>query len=447
MWRPALLAAWVAALVCVAPAVDAWAQDRFEVQQLRPNPRQRGQAMASPGGRVARHGEWEFGALLNFADKPLTLESRRDAVLLGRVVGQQVAMHLLGSVGIIDHFELAFDWTLYLGQSGDALVGFGNAGAPDAGAGVGDLRIYPIVRVFERLRPAGQWSHELAFIGEIVAPIGREQDFQGERVRGGGHLAYTLTLPGEQRLHAAFGYLARPYARLFNLELDDTLRWSLALTIPAQQDFDVNIEVFGSASVRASDVGREELPTEVLLSGRYLADERFYITAGAGIGLVQGFGTPDFRGLIGLGYGARPSARTAAERRERAAARDVDVDVDMDMDMDVDPDDVPPADVPPADADDAGPDDAGATTGRSASQGGSAQPAPLSPDEIDSDGDGIPDYLDLCPFVPEDFDGIQDDDGCPELDADFDGILDEDDLCPLEPEDYDGIDDHDGCPE
>jgi outer membrane protein OmpA-like peptidoglycan-associated protein len=65
----------------------------------------------------------------------------------------------------------------------------------------------------------------------------------------------------------------------------------------------------------------------------------------------------------------------------------------------------------------------------------------------DSDGDGIPDGPDACPDEPEDNDGFQDDDGCPELDNDLDGVLDAQDKCANEPEDRDGYDDNDGCPE
>ncbi|TVQ92532.1 MAG: OmpA family protein [Deltaproteobacteria bacterium] len=65
----------------------------------------------------------------------------------------------------------------------------------------------------------------------------------------------------------------------------------------------------------------------------------------------------------------------------------------------------------------------------------------------DSDGDGIPDKHDLCPHDPEDFDGFQDYDGCPELDNDGDTFLDVDDLCPNDPEDFDGFEDTDGCPD
>ena len=97
----------------------------------------------------------------------------------------------------------------------------------------------------------------------------------------------------------------------------------------------------------------------------------------------------------------------------------------------------------------------------------------------DRDGDGIKDDVDRCPDQPEDFDGWQDDDGCPDPDNDGDGIADVDDRCPDipgpadnggcpvgiandrdgdgipddldkcpdEPEDKDGFQDEDGCPD
>lgn len=66
--------------------------------------------------------------------------------------------------------------------------------------------------------------------------------------------------------------------------------------------------------------------------------------------------------------------------------------------------------------------------------------------KLDTDGDGIPDEYDACPYEKED--GIGDpNDGCPTNDRDGDGIIDKLDKCPDEPEDKDGIDDQDGCPE
>lgn len=67
--------------------------------------------------------------------------------------------------------------------------------------------------------------------------------------------------------------------------------------------------------------------------------------------------------------------------------------------------------------------------------------------DLDNDKDGIPDKVDRCPDTPEDIDGFQDDDGCPEPDRDFDGIKDAVDKCPDKPEDKNGYQDDDGCPE
>ena len=67
--------------------------------------------------------------------------------------------------------------------------------------------------------------------------------------------------------------------------------------------------------------------------------------------------------------------------------------------------------------------------------------------DMDNDGDGIPDKLDKCPNEPEDKDGWQDSDGCPDPDNDGDGILDVDDKCPNDPETVNGIQDEDGCPD
>jgi len=85
---------------------------------------------------------------------------------------------------------------------------------------------------------------------------------------------------------------------------------------------------------------------------------------------------------------------------------------------------------------------------------GSAQPAVVAPanDERvaasdDRDNDGILDDVDKCPDDPEDRDGFEDEDGCPDPDNDRDGIADVNDKCPNEPETYNGYEDDDGCPD
>ena len=60
----------------------------------------------------------------------------------------------------------------------------------------------------------------------------------------------------------------------------------------------------------------------------------------------------------------------------------------------------------------------------------------------DRDHDGILDSVDKCPDDPEDKDGFQDADGCPDPDNDQDGIPDTADKCPNDP----GPPDNNGCP-
>jgi outer membrane protein OmpA-like peptidoglycan-associated protein len=78
--------------------------------------------------------------------------------------------------------------------------------------------------------------------------------------------------------------------------------------------------------------------------------------------------------------------------------------------------------------------------------GGLVFAPPVKP-EVDSDKDGIVDEEDRCPLDPEDKDGFEDADGCPDKDNDKDGILDGEDGCPDKAEDKDGFEDADGCPD
>ena len=67
--------------------------------------------------------------------------------------------------------------------------------------------------------------------------------------------------------------------------------------------------------------------------------------------------------------------------------------------------------------------------------------------DADPDHDGIPTRMDICPDVPEDRDGFEDQDGCPDPDNDQDGIPDDADRCPDDAEDMDNFEDTNGCPE
>lgn len=67
--------------------------------------------------------------------------------------------------------------------------------------------------------------------------------------------------------------------------------------------------------------------------------------------------------------------------------------------------------------------------------------------EPDTDADGIFDSKDACKDRPEDDDGFDDLDGCPDIDNDNDRVLDIADKCATVPEQDNGFQDDDGCPD
>ncbi len=69
-----------------------------------------------------------------------------------------------------------------------------------------------------------------------------------------------------------------------------------------------------------------------------------------------------------------------------------------------------------------------------------------APHEHDMDHDGVPDDLDQCPEIPEDRDGFEDSDGCPDVDNDGDGIIDTEDACPNTPGEPSPDPKKNGCP-
>jgi outer membrane protein OmpA-like peptidoglycan-associated protein len=79
--------------------------------------------------------------------------------------------------------------------------------------------------------------------------------------------------------------------------------------------------------------------------------------------------------------------------------------------------------------------------------GGATIAPAFDPLSLDRDKDGVPNKLDQCINIPEDLDGFEDDDGCPDEDNDKDTILDVNDRCPNDPEDFDDYQDRDGCPD
>jgi outer membrane protein OmpA-like peptidoglycan-associated protein len=215
---------------------------------------------------------------------------------------------------------------------------------------------------------------------------------------------------GGFRLAGNVGYLARKTETLMDLQVDDELyaRIGAGYRFASRPlEIDATTGISTAAAKPFAQINTD--PWELDLAAQYDVRRDVTLFALGGMGIGAGFGSPDYRIVLGLRFTRTPPI----------GPRDTDGDGIID-ELDKCP-------TEPEDRD-------------------GFEDADGCPDP-DNDKDGIPDVADRCPNEPEDKDGFEDADGCPDPDNDKDGIPDTEDRCPNEPEDKDGFEDTDGCPD
>jgi outer membrane protein OmpA-like peptidoglycan-associated protein len=395
-----------AAVLFAAPG--AWAQSdetRFDVQQLNPMPSQLTNYFGLSSAQVLESGQWEIGLFGHFADDPLVLRTA-DGDRIESIVGNQMTMNVLGSIGLEDIFEIGFDVPIILSQSGDEVSRIGDVNASDVSGGVGDFRVVPKVQFFNSNTDDEPGGAAIGFLLNTYLPSGEQDNFQGEGFRIEPRLAMDAVLRSGTRFSLNVGYMVRESIELENLTVGGALTYGLGAEFVTSQYLRVVAEFAGSAVLGAEELENEELPLEALFGFKIRPIETLVISLGGGGGLIEGAGTPDFRVFFGISGSVIP-------------------DRDPDRDGIFGDDDQCPLN--PEDLD-------------------GFEDADGCPDP-DNDEDGVLDVYDGCPMDPEDRDGYEDEDGCPDPDNDLDGLMDYEDECPLDPEDIDGWEDLDGCPD
>jgi outer membrane protein OmpA-like peptidoglycan-associated protein len=348
-----------------------------------------------------------FGARLDldYALNPLVVEAERgdSTTEAGSLVEHQLSAHLNFSLGLFERLVVFAGLPINLVQSGTS---FGVLPAGD-GAGLGDLFLGARGRIYGEPGDVFALGVQLAVSFPTAGAANAAQRYSGER---GVTFAPTLLL--EVRPHEVLritGNLGGRFrtdapAEVVNLAVGQEITWGLGLTVEAVRDLlRLYLEGYGSASFESS--AREAVPFEVLAGARVEPVRGLEVGAALGTGLSRGFGSPDFRGVLTVGYAQRPIRETIGDRDGDGLLDNVDRCPDEPEDRD------------------------------------SFQDEDGCPDP-DNDQDGILDTADQCPMEPEDRDGFEDENGCPDPDNDQDGILDRNDRCPNEP----GVPENQGCP-
>ncbi|MCY1036124.1 OmpA family protein [Corallococcus sp. BB11-1] len=417
----------------------------IDVQQYRPGPGAH-DVLGLNSARVAPHLTWNVGASLNYAHQPLNFYDPREDAFVYHIVERQLSLDLMGAVSLFDRLEVGV--VLPVTTTGSEPAGaVAESFANGVGkTGLGDLRVVPKLALLSR------GSLNLAVLAPFTLPTAGGSNFLGAdgptfQPRVAGEWA-TPSL----RLLANVGVNLRQTEQLRNLRVGNEFAFGVGAEVPITQALSAQATLAGAVGLKESNT--EEIPLEVLGAVKYRFANGFAAHVGAGPGLTRGYGTPAFRILAGLSFtpgGPKSAPPCALGPEDFDGFQDEDGCLDPDDDNDGIPDvkDVCPMDPETVNGyrdDDGCPDSVPEM--RPTAEGTTPPPAlTLPPAPADMDGDGIPDTEDRCATAPEDVDGFEDADGCPDPDNDRDGIPDAADQCPLEAEVINGVKDDDGCPD
>ncbi|MBZ4409469.1 OmpA family protein [Myxococcus sp. XM-1-1-1] len=446
--------AWFALALLLANGAQAQipASQAIDVQQYKPGPGAY-DVLGLHGARVGRHLDWNLGLSVNYADDPLNLlDPRRDAFVY-RIVDSQLTVDVLGALALFDWLEVGVALPISTTTSQPAgEVAPSLAQGVDA-TGIGDLRLVPKARLLST-----DGGLHLAVAASVTIPTSGGDEFLGSD-----GLTFQPRLIAEWatervRLLANVGVNLRGEERLRNLRVGSEFAYGIGAEVPLTEKLSVAATLAGALGLKETNT--EERPLEALGAVKYRFTRELAAHVGAGPGLTRGYGTPSFRVLGGLSW----TASSAPSSAPACTLGPEDYDGFQDDDHCLDPDDdndgiLDGPDVCPGEPEtfngyqdeDGCPDSPGehapASEDAPTQAPEASAPMTLPPAPVDTDQDGIVDSEDRCPSEPEDLDGFEDADGCPDPDNDRDGIPDTADACPLEAETINGVKDEDGCPD
>jgi hypothetical protein len=291
-------AAVIAGVLVVGTALPAFA---LNVQILRPT------TGAVQGYRLFTSeniGDREFwtGIHFNFDQEPLEVAVPGGTTpRISGIVDQFVTMDLLFSYGASPRLTL---------EAGLPINLFHNI-APqfipnrDQGGGdVGDLFLNGRIQIFDTGKTASHWG--MSLVPFLTLPTGRESIFFGEEsVTGGGILAVDRQWKAN-RIYLNLGTRFRHETeRIANLVVDHEFLYGLGFQRPIVKRWEINMiaEVYGTTRFKKFFHERVSMPVELSLVFEKKwsrLSHPLVLRFGGAFGLSDGYGTADFRGILGL---------------------------------------------------------------------------------------------------------------------------------------------------
>lgn len=409
LWLGGLAVLWASSVQAQSQRIPS-----VELERLQLNPGARDSLVLSTGDLLEK-GQYRLAFTAHYENEPLVLLENDERQ--GVIVTDRVTVHLSGAYAVTDWLELGAQVPV-VSQWGPDTSPLGVATPDTAALGTPWLQARAGILSERRDGPLDLGLHlGVALPLGSAATLTKDDGFVFTPRLGAGK-----SLGGTWRVGADVGALVR------------TKTYALS---PNQQPVrdEIGMEMNGGVNVSAGLFGLKEelvvrgtLPVadapeslEVLLGLRAPTGggSEVYLMGGPGFGQTPG--TPNFRVLAGINFGTDSgAAKRCVEGQPYEVSQCPDLDADGDGVKNV--------------------------ADRCPSTKGLAQLNGCA--DGDDDGDGILNLADRCATQPENVNGFEDADGCPDdPDTDKDGIADSKDACVNEAEDLDGFEDTNGCPD
>lgn len=326
--RCMLLCRWVVMLVvCYASLswqnAHAQTQDgtAFQIQQMRQWGDNAGLFQTLSAKTL---GQWnvKLGVLFNYGKDPLLLRrSSADGIIKSaNVMEHQLGAEITAGIGLFDwmDFELALPVTLYqMGTVPTNGIDASISGRQLDGSAMGDLRL---ALKFQALTEK-KHNFGLGVQIHLGVPTGSADRFGGEEsVSFGIRLLAHKTFAERVRLAFNFGYQYLPSTKFVNLEISHELTYGLGLSVDVWSNrIHLLAEVAGAAGL-VGGASEYNSPLELLAGARFFpilptmlerngqmveSGHQLAIQVGAGVGLLPGYGTPQFRIFVGINWARR----------------------------------------------------------------------------------------------------------------------------------------------
>ena len=292
--------AGLTALVPVAAAQVASEKQDFSIERFELSS-DTGGILGVEGAGLGARWAWDVHLWLGSANDPLVVymdDGGRERV--GSLISQRTGGELGASLVLHERIGLGLDAPLIVAQSRDAMVpGVVGTLGDVGGVGLGDLRISPKLRLLRQ----GHEGVDVALVPELTLPTGAGENYRGD---DGASFAPYLAL---SRRHARvrwaldLGYAFRRQTGVGGLVVDDELRAKAGVGVQVVRRVELAATVSAATAAKApfDDFARNHL--EVV--GGPVASLRggWQLFGAGGVGLRQGYGTPDWRALAGVRVG------------------------------------------------------------------------------------------------------------------------------------------------